>query len=690
MELRKPDITIPIGSCIDVCCHNGLVYAIKSDDSPMSEIYDNEHEAMPYKKGDLIILEPSGDGGYGVKGVLGGLGNARQIELYGSFAYITARDNGLHIVDISDSAKPQLVCNYDTLEFATGVAVNGRYAAVCCRNFGVELLDISIPRAPKHLSVIRAGEVQSVFFSGNLLIAGSWGERKAVICDVSDAVHPKILSEIPLGGQGDGVFVENNWLYAVTGQDARGIKIQSENDPAFGRGNFLEIYDIENPRNPILLSRTELVEKFNICYIDMWDVCVSYPYAYVCHTYNGVFVYDISNPKAPYLLERCCPLLPDDAQFYEHAVSNLHGRPYVFSFDFRKEKYAPVAGIDVIEGELFMAGLLSDLHICKSEYFHAVEPEPKQSRISSCFYDYESDADIMTVRTHSQVHSVAWHRGKLYAACGNSGIEIFRYCSDGFENCSHIVTDGIAEHICFAGDLMLCSENSGGLTIRNADSGDIISRIDNGMSVKQVRVSKNLRFALAITGDTTVAVYDISSPENPKAVIRQREIPGLIYGRNITDRADDDIYGCFWNSNVLRWFDMSGEEVKMLDIEQRTTCSFPGGITCLGDGRVIMVSDGGYRVFDRTEVRQLQDIPLCRVSDDFNGNPVIYENTMIATERMSGKIHILDISDVYNPILKKSITILGNPDIATIVKLPDRKEIIAIPSGHQGIVFLDI
>lgn len=47
-------------------------------------------------------------------GKLEGVGNLRQIVVRGPFAYITAREDGLFVVDVSEPTAPKLVSHYDT------------------------------------------------------------------------------------------------------------------------------------------------------------------------------------------------------------------------------------------------------------------------------------------------------------------------------------------------------------------------------------------------------------------------------------------------------------------------------------------------------------------------------------------------------------------------------------------------
>ena len=207
-----------IGACMDVKAHNGKLYAIQ--------------KACDSHRGRLTVV----DSHLEVISYYEGIGNARQIEIINNVAYITAREDGLWIFDISGNV-PKLLCQYRTVEFATGVALCGNLAFISCRQYGVEIIDIADPKKPKHIGIIRVGEVQSATVDNGILYCGVWGEMKVVVVDISTPAEPRVLSEIPLQGRGDGVCVLNGILYAATGQHARGIiNVVDENDPAFSLG----------------------------------------------------------------------------------------------------------------------------------------------------------------------------------------------------------------------------------------------------------------------------------------------------------------------------------------------------------------------------------------------------------------------------------------------------------------------
>ena len=138
----------------------------------------------------------------------------RQIVVAKGIAYISAREDGLFVVDVRQPRSPRLLCHYDAVEFATGLAVSGDVLFIAHRQFGVELVDISNPAKPAHLSTLRTGEAQSVVVRDGWLYTGVWGTSEVVVANVKNARAPVITAKVPLDGFGDGVDLRGNYLFA--------------------------------------------------------------------------------------------------------------------------------------------------------------------------------------------------------------------------------------------------------------------------------------------------------------------------------------------------------------------------------------------------------------------------------------------------------------------------------------------
>lgn len=67
---------------------------------------------------------------------------------------VTARQNGMYIVDITNSESPTIISHYDTLEATTGLCVRNNNVFLASRYFGIEIVDISDLKSPKYVNSI--------------------------------------------------------------------------------------------------------------------------------------------------------------------------------------------------------------------------------------------------------------------------------------------------------------------------------------------------------------------------------------------------------------------------------------------------------------------------------------------------------------------------------------------------------
>jgi len=190
---------------------------------------------------------------------------------------------------------------------------------------------------------LRVGEAQSCEVADGFLYAGAWEERRVAICDVRNPALPRQVATVRLGGRGDGVSVRNGILYAATGHHQPGSSLGLD-DPRYGTGNGMDIFDVSDPAHPRQLSRIQLDWRFYYGWPDTWRVKVAYPCAYLCHTYNGVFVFDVSDPCAPQEVAQIrVPLYPGDPCYRELGMASKNGvRPPILPFDPKEILYGPL------------------------------------------------------------------------------------------------------------------------------------------------------------------------------------------------------------------------------------------------------------------------------------------------------------------------------------------------------------
>lgn len=625
-------------------------------------------------------------------GKLENVGNLRQIVVRGNIAYITAREDGLFIVDVSDPKKPHLLSHYDTIEFATGIDINGHYAFVAQRWFGVEIIDISDPAKLRHVSVVRVGEAQSCVVSDGYLYVGAWAECRVAVCDVRNPAAPKPVAEIRLGGRGDGLCVENGLLYAAYGQHQPGAAA-SLDDPRYGNGNGMDVFDVSNPAQPKHLSRVQFAWRFYYGWPDTWRVKLSFPYAYLYHTYNGVFVLDVSDPKRPRELAQIrIPCFPGEKGYRKLSTKDPSGiRPVALPFDPERVCYSPVCGLEAVDGYLYFTGLFTDLHLYKSDVLaHAIRPPDDTGKLKAIgdFHAFEALAPfglkaLATYRPDGQVYAAVASNGYVYAACGSAGIHVL---NADLTLLKRYPTAGFAMDVHLLGEKLYAAEGAEGLVCYQAKGAQLerTGAYKTSQSVRQVRVAPNGRFAAVHVGGGAYEILDVSSPPAFKRVNVERGWGGLVYYRQLCNGFIGGRYICgTWCGGRTFMADLGGEvPVDLPDPKGFLPDMSSGGYCACGD-YALFTREGGYSVYKPRRTGEYDSkLPVYQLQDGsaFKGKPTVKGTVLAACDRVNGDVTVVDLAQLKAPRLIRRFKISGNPDLPFI-----GDGFVLIPAGYQGL-----
>ena len=675
---RVPSAGAGIGGCVDVVLEDGLLYALQGR--------------------SLVILSPEPVGAPTLVGTLAGLGNLRQVAVRGTTAFVTAREDGLFVVDVADPARPRLAAHYDTVEFATGIDVRDGFAFIACRWFGVEIVDVSNPCCPRHVANVRVGEAQSCVVCGGFLYAGAWEERRVAICDVGDPSSPQQVATVPLGGRGDGVAVHDGVLYAATGHHRPGSSLHPD-DPRYGTGNGMDVYDVSDPRHPRRLSRVEFGWRFYYGWPDTWRVVISHPYVYLCHTYNGVFVLDVSAPESPQLLAQIrIPLRAGEPGYRELSVASPNGvRPPLLPFDPKEKVYSPVCGLVATEGRLYLAGLFSDLHLFRDDRLaREASPRAPAGLLSHARRAGQAPADLGALRERlapvarglahcrpeGQVYAAAEADGNVYAACGSAGIQVF---DRELRSREAYPTAGFAMDVQIVGDSLFAAESSEGLAwYRIRDTRlELVARHRCAGPVKQVRISPDGRYAVLQAGGAVYEIVDIADPARLRTVRTERGWGGLIYYRQLCNGFVDGRYICgTWCAGRTFLLDLGGEQpLAMPDVTGILPDMETGGYCPCGP-YALLTREGGYTLFAPGHSGSCEDLPVHRLpgGQGFRGKPTCRDGLLVACDRIGGEVTFVDVSRSQAPRLLCRFVGEGNPDCAFV-----GDESILLPMGYGGL-----
>lgn len=633
-----------IGPCMDVKAHHQMLYAIQNRNQ--------------FPDGRLCVLRPD----LSVVAEYIGIGNARQIEIVGNIAVITAREDGIWLFDLSEE-KPLLLSHFQTVEFATGVALRGNLACISCRNYGVQLIDISDPKTPVHISLIRMGEVQSATVSGNILYCGVWGEQKVTVVDIQDPANPSILSEIPLQGRGDGVCVCKNILYAATGQHGRGlINLNDSNDPAFGNGNGVELFDISNPAKPKRINGVLFGRGYNSA-IDMWEAALYGETLVVNNPDFGVYGLD------PTTLEPKFQFLPPPA-----------------------ERTDAVAGVTAIGKDLFIATARGDLFAARGleigeQQPNSSEPVAMKPQPFSC-KGYGAKPEVIYSGPF-MVRALAETDEALALACVEGGVHLLK--KDTLELACVIPTEGFAQDIKFCNGRLYVAEESSGVEIFELKrfQAKKIGQFKEDRPILQIAVSKTGAFMMCgfYAG---LKMYDVKNPADIKELYSYKT--KILYGNNFAAQSlEDGTMVLFCHRQGLIYSNPEQGDDRFFNIEyvrKIGVCGYGAGEGIATDGkRILYTLDGGYVLLSKehSDPFLIDTLPCHRAQNPFLGLLTLSGDRMVAVNRAVGKVYVLDVKELSSPRLIAELSTTASPYNALF--LGDR---ILLPGGRSGLISLNV
>lgn len=646
-------------------------------------------------------------------------GNTRQICLLpgrgsaGDAVIFTCRISGVFIVDVSDPDAPVEIAHYDSLEMATGLAVYDKYAFVCNRNYGVEIVDISDLSNPFHIRHIgRSGEVQSCDVVNGILYCGLYNKNQVVMYDVTNLASPKKLGVAQLNGRGDDMAVakigDRTYLFAGTGHHSvanisTGSSLANLN---YGQGNGLDIFDVTDPTAPVLMSVSKIDGRFNHSLCDYWGAEVAEHngryYAYLVSTYNGAYVFDVTDPVAPVRLAHVAIGVDKSSGYFASLGHTSTIYDVIFPYDPESYKQAPVGALAVSEGELYIAGVYSDLYICQADWTHdqLQQEEAAQIKTTTAYYDNA----LSDVRPGGQTYAVAGHGQYLYVASGDQGILIY---NKSMELVKTIPVTDICYDLYIQNGLLYCAEGRNGLVIYEiSDDGLALTQQKHYVStwdlVTAVRPSATGKFVALHVGALRGEIVDVSR-ETPLVMVRANTRTQA-YHHNVEITANGR-YVVFWGAlgNEV-WYDFGPNDSytvpQQLSISPFTSrASAYGGYGAYKGNQIILTRDNGYTYYDPTAVTaqqvydQIDNHKIRPVAGygataktNIYGRGFVYENLLISCDRIYGRLYITDISDIDNPVLLRSWTgFKGHPDIPTVID-----GVLYIPMGYDGIMVYDL
>jgi len=248
------------------------------------------------------------------------------VAIAGERACVAARGDGMHVVDVSEAAKPKGLASTGAFANALSILASGDYAFVGAGAQGLRVIDLAAGMRQVAAFPIPGGYANSVAAIGSQhIVVGSSGietGRGLYIMDVTDPLNPKNVSiafvpgVIDVAAQGSLVAITDELgLYLVDVSDpaapARasyldfmgsdplasptgGVALVNQIACVAQSGSGLRLVDLSDPRNPAIIG-TYKPQGFN----QAKAVAAAGSYAYLLEFPGLLHIVDISLPHSP-------------------------------------------------------------------------------------------------------------------------------------------------------------------------------------------------------------------------------------------------------------------------------------------------------------------------------------------------------------------------------------------------------
>jgi hypothetical protein len=241
------------------------------------------------------------------------------VTIDGNVAYIVDHFSGIFVVDITDTANPEVLGAYRTPQFMVGLHINdGRAFTLGQEGFGLTIVDVSNPSEPAFLSRFNAR--YSLRFPAGVTTWRNYAyvteRRRSAIVDFGNVAEPNSVSVVPVPETARAIQARSGYAYVTA--DNAGFFVMDVSDPAavtvegsvempgfsYGvalDGNHaylanseygLKIINIADPSAPTLISSLKTPDN-------AYGVAVGGNHAYIADGESGLQIVDVSDPASP-------------------------------------------------------------------------------------------------------------------------------------------------------------------------------------------------------------------------------------------------------------------------------------------------------------------------------------------------------------------------------------------------------
>ena len=248
------------------------------------------------------------------------------LDVSGYYAYIIDNEFGLTIIDVSDPTAPRKISSWVIGGTSAGLAqdidIMDKYAYIAFFDIGLAIVNVTSPFNPRMISCWRKsssiGDIYSVDVDGKYAyLAHSYG---LTIIDISAPFNPREKSHCFIRGGARDIKVVKNYAYIASGGNGFTIvdmhnittpRIVGHCNTVFARGvdavgNYIYIADGGGGLAIILADYPTEPRLISRCEIGGFArrVYVKGEYAYVADERKGLVIIDVHDPTNPVITAR--------------------------------------------------------------------------------------------------------------------------------------------------------------------------------------------------------------------------------------------------------------------------------------------------------------------------------------------------------------------------------------------------
>ena len=251
----------------------------------------------------------------------------------------------------------------------------------------------------------------------------------------------------------------------------------------------------------------------------------------------------------------------------------------------------------------------------------------------------------------------------------------------------------MAHDVKVCGKKLYVAEGTEGVEIfsLNGANATKIGQFIADRSIYQLQISESGHYLSCCCSDNQLRMFDVSDHANFKELYSRKEHIGCLYGNNFaTNKLKDGTMLMFWHRDGLFYTNPDKGDMEFHNIyypKRKGGCGYCAGHGIETDGeRIIYTDANGYVFLPIENVPEfLEDVPHYNVEKKFRGLLTLGNGLMIAANRATGVITVLDVTELTKPQIVATLTTNASPSKAIFVG-----ERILLPGGRGGLLELTI